>query len=227
VASPSTQSSSEPGAAAQHATVLGVVIAGILVSFAAAGPYSWASTLIGVVLLALLVGYGGGWPSSELEAVGYAAAVAFTVVLALSLPFEWLVDAVSDADYIISGFDADTPPSVDVPARSDGLGTAIAWLMVFAPTAAVTVRHAQRDRGRSADGAARNRPAQSPRRPIRRRRTSPRPHPTPTAPVSQMPRRTMTWPWSGVRRSGRMRRRGPVGGASAVSAATRKFSPPQ
>jgi len=69
------------------ATVVGVAIAGVLASVTLPGPYDFGSVMIGALLLAVLVGY-GTWPQGKREAVGFAAAAAFTLVLLLGLPFD-------------------------------------------------------------------------------------------------------------------------------------------
>jgi len=69
------------------ATVVGVVIAGVLAIVLLPGPYDFGSTMIGAVLLAVLVGY-GTWPHRPREAVGFAAAAALTLVLLLGLPLD-------------------------------------------------------------------------------------------------------------------------------------------
>lgn len=55
MAGPTRPENSEVG---QEAAVIGVVIAGVLVSFTIPGPYDWGSTLIGLLLLSVLFAYG-------------------------------------------------------------------------------------------------------------------------------------------------------------------------
>jgi hypothetical protein len=66
------------------ATVVGVVVAGVLASVVVPGPYSFGSTLIGLTLLCVLFGYGE--PPRETawkEAIGYCGALAFALLLTL------------------------------------------------------------------------------------------------------------------------------------------------
>ena len=71
------------------ATVVGVVIAGVLASVTIPGPYDFGSMMIGALLLAVLLGY-GSWPQGPREAVGFAAAAAFALLLCLALPLSRL-----------------------------------------------------------------------------------------------------------------------------------------
>ena len=74
----------------QHAaTVVGVVVAGVLASIVVPGPYNFGSSLVGATLLGVLVGYGEP-PKRDAdcreygrEALGYGAALAFVLLLTL------------------------------------------------------------------------------------------------------------------------------------------------
>jgi hypothetical protein len=111
-------------------TLTGVVIAGVLASFVVPGPYSWGSTLIGVILLAILVGYAEP-PALGREIVGFAAAVAFALLLTLGVAF--------DTVWNISGWrDGDTADKVQ-QFRSDGWEAGVAWLALFGLVIAITV----------------------------------------------------------------------------------------
>jgi hypothetical protein len=76
----------------EHAAgVIGVVVAGVLASAIVPGPYSLGSTLVGVTLLGLLFGYCDlPHPAALREAIGFAAAVAFALLLTFGFVAEAL-----------------------------------------------------------------------------------------------------------------------------------------
>lgn len=72
---------------AHAATVVGVVVAGVLASIVVPGPYDFGSTMIGLTLLAVLFSY-GDLPISAREAIGFSAAVSLSMLLAIGVFFD-------------------------------------------------------------------------------------------------------------------------------------------
>ena len=72
------------GRRAHAATVVGVVVAGVLASIVVPGPYDFGSTMIGLTLLAVLFGYGDA-PDSVREAIGFSAAVSICLLLVIGV----------------------------------------------------------------------------------------------------------------------------------------------
>jgi hypothetical protein len=123
-------------APSQDPAVIGVVIAGVLVSFTIPGPYDWGATLIGVILLAVLVAYGEmpqGLSIAEVRrAIGLAAAAAFCLLLILGRLLDIVVGSGSDAHHLLSNWPY---PSIkrdeDVPDPNSGWQTGLLWLFLF------------------------------------------------------------------------------------------------
>jgi hypothetical protein len=107
--------------------VVGVVVAGVLASVVTPGPYNYGSTMIGVTLLAVLFGY-GELPTAAREGVGFAAAIAFSLLLTLGV----VLDALFDGQ--ISGWPngRSTVTNESLPQRfADGWQALLAWLAFF------------------------------------------------------------------------------------------------
>lgn len=112
----------------QHAaTVVGVVVAGVLASYIVPGPYNLGSTMLGLILIAILFGY-GELPTERREAVGYAAACGFAVLLTAGAMLDWALD-----DRLSGWRDGQTTQSYEMTAQShdDGLWT-LGWWAFFA-----------------------------------------------------------------------------------------------
>ena len=110
---------------AHAATVVGVVLAGVLTSIVVPGPYDFGSTMIGLVLLATLYGYGEP-PTDRREAVGFAAAVGICLLLVFGVLLDRFIN--------ISGWP--TPDTLEarwkiddaVPWWTGGWRALLAWL---------------------------------------------------------------------------------------------------
>ncbi len=95
----------------QEAAVIGVVIAGVLVSFTIPGPFDWGSSLIGLLLLGVLLAYGRAPrdPTDWRRALGGAVALAFCLMLVAGRPLDQIVVGETPRrTYFLSGWTAET-----------------------------------------------------------------------------------------------------------------------
>jgi hypothetical protein len=152
-----------PPEAVQDAAVLGVVIAGVLVSFTIPGPFDWGSSLIGLILLAVLLAYGawpeGVSPASARRAIGMAAAAAFCALQILGRPLDFVVGSGPDARRLLSHWpDPSIKRDDDIPDPGAGLELLGFWFLFFVllPGAWFAVeRHGRRGATRASGGTKR------------------------------------------------------------------------
>jgi hypothetical protein len=117
----------------QEAAVIGVVIAGVLVSFTIPGPFDWGSMLIGTIMLSVLLAY-GTWPqgvdqlASWRRALGMATAGAFCAVQLLGRP----LDAITwDGRRLLSHWEDGNSRDEDIPAASAGWELGLLWFFAL------------------------------------------------------------------------------------------------
>jgi hypothetical protein len=123
------------------ATVVGVVVAGVLASLVVPGPYDFGSTMIGLVLLAVLVAY-GDWPTSRREALGFSAAAGICLLLVGGV----LLDRVIDVSGWPTPTDEKARQTLDgvTPWWTGGVKALLVWLLLSAVVYGGCVRHLRR-----------------------------------------------------------------------------------